>query len=225
MTSRIWTPRHVRADANPHIGDLAWRNRRAAHAGDDEFDQGALDPAWTLQATSGTATPTVGGDVLSVVNANQNSLGTCVLIRPITIAAGGYIETALRCFGTAGNLVVGLCFTDGTGAAANLAACTIDVKGNNLTFRTGVVNNQSANGTNVTGISYSSMVGGWIYLRETWVSANTFRCEISLDGVTYSAFGGADSTKTMTPTQMGLFFSTYGAGTQLNAYEYFRCSG
>jgi hypothetical protein len=222
---KIWLPNlRQLSDDGDVPGDRAWLGPVKPHSGDDEFRADSLDSAWTSVVSGGTSvTLSVGGDVLSVVYANSNAVAGAVLLKPITISSGGYIETALRTIGT-GSLICGLCFTSGTASGSTLVASSIDpsLTTNNFALRTGAINNVSG----AAGVGSLKLgANPWIHLRTTWVSANTWRTEFSPDGVSWSAFGIADQSSTLTPTHMGFFYWTNGSGTNIASFDYFRCSG
>jgi hypothetical protein len=195
---------------------------------DDEFDDGSKDAAWTETAVSGTATWTEDDDVLSCIFNNQTASDAAFIVKTLTgFSTGDYIECAMRLGGIDNNWIIGgLILTDGTGAAANSVAFSLQLGDMSLVRRGGTV-------TNLGGTVDSSMgtwdTGGqspWLYMRLTYVSSNTFKGEVSLDGVTWNDFGAADITPTFTPTHGGLFVTSWGGSSEgrLAAWEYFRTS-
>ncbi len=58
-------------------------------------------------------------------------------------------------------------------------------------------------------------LGEWLYIKLTYQAANTFRLAFSPDGVSYSTFGEADISKTMTPSFVGIFGWGNGAGDSI----------
>jgi hypothetical protein len=148
-------------------------------------------------------------DVLSCLFGNQTASDLAIVSKPIgALTTGDYIETAVRALMPAANFtIVGLFFSDGITGASNVVL--VDTQSNNLyTFQHGTLTNVSTAFAVDAGVTSRTM--GLMYLRLTWVSANTFRAEFSPDGVSWAGMGFADGSKTMTPTHMG--------------FEYFRTS-
>lgn len=208
--------------------DTAWLpTGGTSHAGDDEFNTGALDASWT-QLTSGGASnvTSVGADVFSVACSGGNAVAfSGGLVKAITIAQGGYIEAALRLAGPAATQPVeaGIYFADAATNTANIVSADININTNLLAVRSSTFNNTSVLSSVQVGATFWKTLN--IYIRLTWVAANTFRAQIGTDGVTFSAFGMADQARVLTPTHMGLCWGNFGAGTGLYSFEYFRCSG
>lgn len=191
-----------------------------SHSGDDEFNDGVIDPAWVSLVSGGTTVSmTEDADVLSVSAANSNAVAGAYLLRPITVAVGGSITCAVRTSGNCPNLIAGICFGNGNGAGSTMCAATVDGASNTSAYRSGTFNNLSG----AVGFTYNKGNSLQAFLRLTWVSANTFRFEISSDGIKWFAL--ADQALAMTPSHMGLMYWTNGAGSMLASFEYFRCSG
>jgi hypothetical protein len=196
---------------------------------DDEFDgaEGVGAPTgWTATAISGTAVWTEEADVLSCLFGNQTASDLAIVSKPIgALTTGDYIETAVRALMPAANFtIVGLFFSDGITGASNVVI--VDTQSNNLyTFQHGTLTNVSTAFAVDAGVTSRTM--GLMYLRLTWVSANTFRAEFSPDGVSWAGMGFADGSKTMTPTHMGLAVSSWGGTStekRVASFEYFRTS-
>jgi hypothetical protein len=194
------------------------------HALDDFFDSDT-SPNYTQTTPAGTATPTIGREVLSWVFEDQVA-GDMVgytkafgaISPPITI------ETALRLFGSNASKQVGLGFSNGTDLSSSYLATLVNASATSGqftaysgTFETAATDHgpyQTAPYTNALGL---------IYLRCIWKTTNTFKMQMSIDGVTWTDFGEGDMTFAMTPTRIGLVVSSYGNTTpSLVAFEYFR---
>jgi hypothetical protein len=190
-------------------------------ANDDEFDNAAIAGAWTQVTASGTVTWDEDNDSLSALFDDQAAGDLAVLVKSMgALGAPTSITTAIRTFGLNTQWTFGgLVFTDGTATTSKaviLLAPTVD---NNIRLYAGTIDN-------INTVLYDAAVARqvpWLIPRLTWVSANTWRGEWSVDGNLFSAFGQADGSFTMTPTHFGVVVSTYGATTpRLASFEYFR---
>lgn len=208
------------------IRDRAWLGPAPA-VGDDEFNDEAVGPEWVQVVPSGTLTVVEAGDVLSVKAKGQTAEHAACLLRPLPagFGFGNYIETAVRMFTMQNYVMAGLVLADGDAASASVVwqvpyLYTSGVPYAVLSLRRGPMN---AAKTILVDQSTNHVARGWLYQRLTWVAASTWRAEWSIDGVSWSEFGQGDKTFAMTPTHMGLGFSSWG-GVQdsLVAAEYFR---
>lgn len=191
---------------------------------DDEFDDASLT-GWTAATISGTATWTEDKDVLSVLFGNQTAADLAAQLKVIgALSTGDYIEVALRMMSSAeGFTLAGLLFSDGTAGTSN--AVYFCIQSNNFWFlHTGTLTNIAT--TVWIDNSTTSRVLPWAFLRLHYVSANTWRAEASPDGVSWTSFGNADNSFTMTPTHMGMAVTSWGGATvsRIASFEYFRTS-
>jgi hypothetical protein len=193
---------------------------------DDEFDDDSIDGVWTQVTVTGTATWTESKDVLSCLFGNQTASDLAVILKPIgALTTGDYIETALRAMMPVENFtLVGICMTDGTDATSNVVLAETQ-SNNSFQFQYGTLTNVS------TGIGANAgnfeTVMGWMFIRLTYVSANTWRAEFSPDGVSWAGMGFSDGGPTMTPTHIGLLVSSWGDTSvekRVATFEYFRTS-
>lgn len=213
-----------------NIKDVAWTSINAGHTGDDEFRTGNSVATFAATNASGAATWTDGGDVISVLASGQSSDSWSVLLKNITIASGGFIETAVRVATPSAAGFAGICLTDGTAAGSNAVFCCVNQGSgapNLFMARHGTI---GAASTAVT--AANRMYGPWVHLRLTWAGTNSFTVSMSIDGVSWSQFGIANFAKTMTPTKMGLGVTSHGDGASTNGnadvlatFDYIRCSG
>lgn len=193
-----------------------------AHSGNDPYNDGTLDSS-TVITGGGSATWAEGGDVLSATFSGQGGGQTVARVKPITIAVGGYIETAIRLLANNGTSFAGLCFTDGTLSSSNFVGTFAGYSGGQALFPVLAGTVASVTGSAATSIF---QIGSVLYVRLMWVAANTFRVYYSPDGVTWTTFGFGDLAKTMTPTQMGVFVSAWGgSANNVASFEYLKCSG
>ncbi len=199
-----------------------------AHSADDEFAGSGLG-GWTAVDISGTQARTEDKHVMSssATGGSQNNFGGILksiggLSAPVTI------ETHVIALGDTnaaiGNMGIG--WTDGTigtsncifsrfwdGAAAGGATIRVD---------SGTLNNLDAAVTNIMNVGHQSFRNG-LFLRSIWKTTNTFKIQISIDGVTWTTSGSGDISKTMTPTQFGLLHHGFGSSEiTLASFDYFR---
>jgi hypothetical protein len=208
-----------------------------ANAKDDEFLVGTMDAAWTkvdyANASAITWTPGqgvlsakhTGGDAAQGFHAQLKSMSG--LSSPVTI------ETSIRMLGNPGStFLAALVMADGTTAGSGTQV-SLGIHGDGVTeLRRWTGFNAFA--ADLAGSPTSAtprFFGRTIHFRLTWVSANTWRGEISPDGRNWIPFnftnGQADGSATMTPTQMGVWCSTYGSGANVACifdFDHFRVS-
>jgi hypothetical protein len=215
-------------------GGTTWLDHAASGNGagaslDDEFDDSSKAVAWTETAVSGSATWTEDADVLSVIFNSQTASDAAFIAKTLTsFTTGDYIETAIRLGGAASNWIMGgLILTDGTGSSANQVSVGFQIGSPALVARGGTVTSMDAGSTGwsrTTDTQAHPML--WWHLRLTYVSANTWKAEASIDGVTWTDFGNGNFSHTMTPTHGGVWVSSWGGTTtgRLASFEYFRTS-
>lgn len=207
--------------------DRAWVGAVAPHPDGDEFNDGVLDPAWTSVVPSGTMVVDEGADVLSVKVKGQTGEHAACLLKalPAGFGFGNYIETAMRATTMQNYVMFGLVFSDGVAATSNVVwqmpfLYTSSAPYAMFSARRGAMNGSK---TIFTDLSANHVGRGVLYQRLTWVAADTWRFEWSVDGVSWTDFGQGNKTFALTPTHIGMGFSTWG-GVQdsLVAAEYFR---
>lgn len=142
-------------------------------------------------------------------------------LRPIGSAT--VVEAAVRVFGPpSATDILGVVFADGTTAGSGKQV-SVDMQGNgNFSLRSWTGFNAFGGelAGSPSGIS-TRQIGGEYHVRLTWVSANTWRGEVSSDGKNWMPHnftnGQADAPFTMTPTHVGVWCSTYGSGANVAA--------
>jgi hypothetical protein len=194
------------------------------HALDDFFDSDTLAD-YTQTTPAGTATPTIGREVLSWVFEDQVAGDMVGLTKAFgAISPPITIETAVRLFGSNAAKQVGLCFSNGTALSSSYLATLVNASASSGqftaysgTFETVATDHgpyQTAPYTNALGV---------LFLRCIWKTTNTFKMQMSIDTVTWTDFGEGDMTFAMTPTRIGLVVSSYGSTIpSLATFEYFR---
>lgn len=241
---------HPNGSKVKHCGtklDAGWLDPVASKAGavnakDDEFLSGTLDAAWTkVDYSNGSAvTLKPGRGLLSVKHTGGDAAqGLHAVLRSMSgLSAPVSIETAIRALVHDGGTTYsfGLMFADGTTVGSGNQVIGQVIIGSSfseplLAIRSWTgFNAYSADGTG-SPVNLRMLQEGFLHIRLTWVSANTFRFEISPDGenwlpLTMDSMTG-DTSFTMTPTQMGIYVSTYGSGSNKGAifsFEHFRVS-
>jgi hypothetical protein len=213
-----WTPEWVR-----YLGHRL--PDETAHALDDFFDSDT-SADYTQTTPTGTATPTIGRGVLSWVFDDQSTSDMVGYTKAFgAISPPITIETAVRLYGSNGTKFAGLLFSDGTAATSNYFGVftgPVSTTSGQFTAYSGTFTAATTDHGpyNLTGWSNAF---GLVYLREIWKTTNTFKMQMSIDGVTWTDFGEGDMTFTMTPTRIGLLVSNYAnTSPSLASHEYLR---
>jgi hypothetical protein len=187
--------------------DYAYDKTDSADAADIQWD-GTVSAGMTTVTVSGSETLTEKTGVLSVLFSGQSAQDFNCLLAAHTFSTGDSFAVPVRYVGNAGIGDAGVIFTDGTTSAANGVAAHIQQhsnEGNTRVYtRHGTL---TAMGTVSTLFTYRASPLPWLWLRLTYQAANTFRKELSPDGISWTTVGIADVTKTMTPTHVGVCWS------------------
>ena len=201
--------------------DLRW-NVPAGATSIDKFNNGSLNAAWTRVDGTGAAVDNVdwieGGDVLSVVQKAGDTSGGAshALLRPIGAAmqVGNTFVAGVQLLSGATNYPsVGICLSDGTAHGAGTQVFGA------FTFST-VVSDDRAQTWTMTGFNtrtaltspgVSATRGAFVFIRLVLVAANTWRTDLSADGVGW--LKGPTLALTLTPTNVGLSSTTFGQST------------
>lgn len=194
---------------------------------DDFFTDGSI--GWASITPSGTATWTENRDVLSVVFDGQSSGDVCAQVKSVTggVSVGDSIETAVSIFpqGAQNYYYYGLCFADGATETDNMIYGGFFVD-NGHHLKHAVVGPGTFTNLPETYNQNLFSTGAHaapLFLRFTYVSSNTWKKEVSPDGVTWSQLGASNSSGTLTPTHVGLVVGTKGAGNPgVGSFHYFR---
>jgi hypothetical protein len=185
------------------------------YAYDDTDNADATDIRWTGSVSAGMTTVTVTGSqtltektgVLSVLFSGQSTQDYNCLLTAHTFSVGDSFAVPIRYAGNAGIGAAGVIFTDGTTSAANAVAAHMQQHSNEghtrVYTRHGTL---TAMGSVSTVHNHRSALVPWLWLRLTYQASNTFRKELSPDGISWHTT--ADESKTMTPTHVGVCWST-----------------
>jgi hypothetical protein len=189
---------------------------------DDEFDDSSFS-GWTKVAN---ATPVIteseDGSQLSLVHPGGGSAGQLIAyMKSTTINTGDKIEMCFRMAQYDENFaIVALVMADGaTYGSGNQVLCTFSPQQNLLSMMSHT--NYNSNASNTT-YSMRQQGTGYVFLRLTYVSANTFKGEVSIDGIQWFTFNSSFS-RTITPTHVGFAITKWGGSNfMLCTLEYFR---
>jgi len=168
-------------------------------------------------------------DVLSALVYDTSSNQVAALLKSMgSLTAPVTIECAVRMFGLMSNyFMCGPVFSDGVLATSNAVFQMPYILNGDPTFslRSGTLSIISAI-THFNLVANRSSVYGWLFMRLTWVSANTWLAQWSPDGVTWTDFDQGNKTANITPTHFGIGFSAWGGGAskKIATVEYFRVS-
>lgn len=211
--------------------DRRW-NAAASETSIDEFNDDSLDAAWTrvdgTGAASGNATWTEEADVLSAGQlGGDTSAKLHGLVRPLTGAGGSLAvgDAFITCvtiqwpFVTYG--VAGLVLSDNAafGSGTQVWSILYGTSTANLTAAT-----RSASGWTdaTTDTAAVKVPAAPTFLRLVMTAANTWRTDVSPDGVTWVK-GSSTRAVTVTPTHVGLVTTSYGTSTKaVHSYEFLR---
>lgn len=191
----------------------------------DEFNDNSLAAAWTrvdgTGAASGNCAWTEGGDSLSLKHNGGDSAGVAHGLVTALTGAGGSLVTGdafVSCITllapSANFSSIGLCLSDGTthGAGKQVVA--------NMGFSVGaavlageVWSNWNSRTSTVTTMS-PQFANRW-YQRIVMTAANTWRVDISADGVSWHA--GTTMSQTFTPTHVGFYTTSWGGAVKFLA--------
>jgi hypothetical protein len=197
------------------------------HAYDDEFDNGTtLDPAWVEVNPSGTANWSQDKHVLSANFFSQASADMAGLVKPLdSLTAPLTITTRYDMAGSYENYqMYGLAFAAGT-AVGDIVLMAMPYMGSSnnkqLSLYGGTWNNFN-NAPFTEDAIWGSPTNRFIRL--IWTAANTFKAQISPNGIDWTDYGHGAKSFTMTPTHFGFGVSRWGGGTEVSvaSYDFFR---
>lgn len=225
--------------ATPSGGGTTLYDRRwAVGSGEtsiDEFNDSSLDAAWTrvdgTGAASGNCSWTEGADVLSLKNEGGDTTSALHgLVRALSGVGGApstgdaYV-TCLTLFGqvSLSFIMGGIILSDGTTHGSGNQVFSLCYSDSSAATRQTNETRHHTNWTTVGGDSADlySQPGTRTFVRLVKLASNTWRTDISPDGVQWLI--GSTTTKTITPTHVGLLSSSWGTSTKgVTSYEFFR---
>jgi hypothetical protein len=195
-----------------------------SHALDDFFNSDTTADYTRKSPTSGTGSWSVSRGKLVYVGGSTLHADADVLFKSLgAVSAPVTIEVAFVINSQAVSFTqVGLIFADGAiGTSNRLSFRNYTGAVNRMAFEQGTVNSGSLLGSeyNIGEAEY----GTHFFLRLIWKSANTWRFQRSVDGVSWVDFGRGDVSRTMTPTHFGLWvFLSSASYERAVDFEYLR---
>jgi hypothetical protein len=210
--------------------DRRW-NPGSGETSVDEFDNDSIGGSWVQVDASGGASRAVwteGGDSLSVVNTGTDANGE---LHALLISVGTSLSTGdafITCLSQMGSpntnySFSGLMLSDGTTHGSGSQALAAAWLGTTPVYRQRVETRAhtlfTTSGTATTTLDVPPGVP--TYLRLVMTAANTWRADVSPDGVSWA--NGTTVSLTMTPTHVGLFTSTWSANVRhVTSFEFVR---
>jgi len=205
----------------------ARQSDETAHADDDLFTSDS-SADYTTQTVSGSAAWTISRGLLSVKFNSQTAGDLSAYLKAITSASAPItIEARMKSWTdhTASyDYDMGIIFTSGTATSSFLYGFSYKTQNDATPQLLSVDGTLTALTTKRVGSSSNVPIHtGGLYMRVTWVTANTWAVSWSPDGVSYTDYGMADDTSSYTPTHFG-FYVTSGGGTvpTVTAFDYLR---
>jgi hypothetical protein len=186
----------------------------AALDAEDYYWDGTQVADFTEITTSGSQTITEVVGKVSALFSGQSTQDANGLLQARTFSIGDSFAVPIRLMTLDANARwVGVCFTDGVIGTSNLvmAAYQLHLTGPNLRMgiRHGTIT--AVNAATLTTVGFLGSTLPWLWVRLTYQADNEWAFDASPDGITWSPFGVADVSKTMTPTHWGLVWSSEAA--------------
>lgn len=215
------------------IKDARW-TAQTGETSIDEFNDNSLDAAWIrvdgTGAASGNITWTAGADVLSAFNAGGDTTDKFhALLRPLSgaggsMSAGDAFITCVDLFAPVSTnfSFAGLVLSDGvTFGSGQQVWAEYGTSASGSQMQVFGWSGFGTAGTNAGALPATLPIQK-IFIRLVMTAANTWRADYSHDGVSWWK-GTATLSKTMTPTYVGFFDSSYGSSTKhIVSYEFLR---
>jgi hypothetical protein len=183
---------------NANAADVVWDGTKAA--------------GMTTVTVTGSQTITEKTNVLSVSYSGQTADDFNCLLKAHTFSVGDSFAVPVRLYtGNVSVTMLGLIFTDGTTSGANGVTAHLQKHSNEAHTRT-----YTRHGTLTAMTSISTLHNivptplPWFWLRLTYQATDTFRKELSPDGISWVTAGISDVSKTMTPTHVGVCWTVNG---------------
>ena len=176
------------------------------------------DVVWGDGIAAGLTEVTVTGSqtirefhhVISVEFTGQSTQDYNCLLEAHTFSVGDSYAVPIRLFqaDTSSLCSAGVIFTDGTASSSNAVTGHLQQHAGEIDTRTIT---RDGTLTAMSGVSTTYDLRGnavpWAWIRLTYQASNTFRKELSVDGISWSTAGVSDTSKTMTPTHFGVCWS------------------
>lgn len=199
----------------------------------DEFNDGSLDAAWVRVDGTGAVLANVdwteGADVLSCYNKGGDTVDKFhALLRPLSGAGGSmvagdaFVSCVTMFYPIADFSFAGLVLTDGTTfGSGNQVWAEVGGRASGVQLQAFSWTGFSTAGSSAGAIGNMNSILR-AYHRIVMIGANTWRADYSPDGVSWIK-GAANLSKTITPTHVGFFSSSYGTSIKhIASYEFIR---
>jgi hypothetical protein len=193
-----------------------------AHADDDFF---STYSGYTEMEVSGNATWAATRGGLTVTFDSQTTSQIAVALKAFTASGPPItIETAwTSTIVSASAPGFGICFADGVTAPDDFAGMGTLVGSADIIECNGAMNGAQNFNAGMSLQRGGLNAQGPMYARFIWKSADTWAWAISPDGETWTDFGDADRSFTMTPTHIGFWVTAWSqTSPQIVSYKYLR---
>ena len=228
-TASKWKP--ANAGGGAAIRDRAW-TPGSAETSIDEFNDSTLDPAWTRVDKAGRAsavTWTEAADALSVYNAGGDATSEIhAMMRPLTsaggpMAVGDAFVTCIDLLAVRGdNAITGLVLADGITAGSGTQLWCMSWENSSSGVLNNAIYDTSGYQSNLGAGTNTNTKPMRVFQRIVKTGANAWRLDLSPDDITWLT-GASSSTRTVTPTHVGLSSSSWGSGVRhVASYQFLR---
>lgn len=197
---RLWAPYALSPYGS--VGDVWWENNIAD---------------FTTVTITGTQTIIEKDGFLAVEYSGQEGLDRNGVLKSHSFSVGDKFAVRIRFLGAAGQYTLqGLAFTDGTAGSSNMmevVVYTSNLDNAAVAAHHGTLTNVS---TSAWGNALKAQVpwNDGVYLRLTYSASDSFLAEASPDGINWTSFGNAATSKAMTPTHVGLVWGKEGGSVE-----------
>lgn len=180
---------------------------------DDVYWDGDDNSSMTEVTVTGTHTIVENGGYLSVLFDDQDAGDINCLLKAVTISNGDTWQTDIRQLANSAHNFAGVVMTDGTTSAANVVMVGRYVPANILFAYHGTL-------TTLTTVGFELDTVDNFFGPQLWVgveldASNSYKAWFSSDGIQRTQLAQAAVSKTMTPTHVGVAWSSY-SGTADN---------
>jgi len=224
----LWVPGTVGGGGGGGgVPDRLWTPQTSPSAADDEFDDGIVSGWIDVDPVGHTASVREKAGVLSVMHPGPGDTTAQLHARLKTLASGSFvrgsrIRTAVRIASRTGSYpMAGLILADGTAIGAGVQLVGLAYVSGitpTMTFRRMLNYTTDSAVVDASGVPMTGV--GW-HLELVWLHDNLFLFGWSPDGVSYVY--GDPFAVTLTPTHMGLAFTTWTAPIPtVFSFDYFR---
>lgn len=191
---------------------------------DDEFNDSSFT-GWTLvEDASPNIVITEAHDICSIAHPGGDASAELhALMKARTVNTNDWIECYMIGAGRGANYAIGgVLMADGATYGAGTQVLWALSSNTNGDYQLRSHTNYSVTGTNTSHTSFAAAPDCGVIMRLMYLGSNSWRGYVSADGISYIKVTG-DLSRTMTPTHMGFFCSTWGSAGPYNfAFRYIR---